>query len=184
MDSSRRLQRYILPKRAEVGNGYGIPDPSGRRHYRQRYSDGRKNDGSGATSKRGAGKKGRTIALLGGSKGGVEHNRYTRAINPLLNKATGGVWEKGMRIGRAGLGLIKVDAETGKFAGLSGTAVTIIIAFVLQMLMKWQNHEIQKADRMNAQNFKQLENGSAAVRGAYKITSNFWTGRYTYNENK
>lgn len=144
--------------------------------------DGRKT--STSNNKGVTAKKGRTISLLGSAKGGVEHNRYLRAINPLLNKATGGVWEKGMRIGRAGLGLIKVDAETGKFAGLSGTAVTIIIAFVLQMLMKWQNREIAKADRMNAQNFKALENGTGAVRGAYKITSNFWTGRITYNENK
>lgn len=138
---------------------------------------------TGGTSRKGAAKKGKAVSLFG-AKGGVEHNRYMRAINPVINKATNGVWEKSMRVGRAAMGLIKVNPQTGAFAGLSGTAITILIAFVLQMLMKWQNHEIQKAEKLNAQNYKQLENGFSAIHGAYKVTSNFWTGRYTYNENK
>lgn len=132
---------------------------------------------------KGAGKR-KTISLFGGEKGGVEHNRKLRAINPLLNRATGGWWEKGMRIGRAGLGLIQVDKKTGKFAGFSGPAVAIIIAFIIQTLLKWQRVEMIKAEKLNAQNYKQLENGIGAVHGQYKITANFWTGRHTYNQNK
>lgn len=136
------------------------------------------------TSK-GAGKKGRNVvSLFGGSRGGVEHNRKMRAINPLLNKATGGWWEKGTRIGRAGLGLVQVDKETGKFAGFSGVAVAILIAFVIQMIMREQQWEIRRAERINTQNFKQLENGLSAVHGAYKVSVNLWNGQYTYNENK
>lgn len=134
-------------------------------------------------SKSGAGKKGRMVSIFGGEKGGVEHNRKLRAINPLLNKATGGVWEKSMRVGRAGLGLIQRNTETGAI-GISGTAVAIIISFIIQTLLKWQQSERVKAEKLNAQNFKQLENGTASIRGAYKISTNFWTGRYTYNENK
>lgn len=133
---------------------------------------------------KGAAKKGRTISLFGGEKGGVEHNRKLRAVNPLINRVTGGWWEKGMRLGRAGMGLIQVDKETGKFAGFSATAVAIIIAFCLQILMKWQRAEMQKAQKLNAQNYKQLENGIGAIHGSYKVSTAFWTGRHTYNQNK
>ena len=146
--------------------------------------EGRKSSssGSGATRKSPA-KKGRWVSIIGGEKGGVEHNRKLRAINPLLNKATGGYWEKGMRVGRASLGLIQRNTETGKI-GLSGPAIAIIIAFVIQTLLKWQSMERQRADNMNSQNYKALENGFGAVRSSYNISSNFFTGRMTYNQNK
>ena len=140
--------------------------------------DGRK--GNGLQTKQAA----KTTTLLGSLRGGVEHNRKMRAINPLLNKATHGYWEKGMRIGRAGLGLVKFDKETGKYAGISGTAFAIVIAFVLTTLYKWQQKERQKAQQMNVQNYKQLENGVDAIHSAYSVEVNFWTGRQTYNQNK
>ena len=130
-----------------------------------------------------AAKKGRNISLFGGEKGGVEHNRKMRAINPLLNRITGGVWEKGMRVGRATLGLVTKNTETGKL-GISGPAIAIIIAFILTLLMKQLQSEQQKAQKLNAQNFKQLENGVGLVNGQYRITTNFWTGQHTYNQNK
>lgn len=142
--------------------------------------DGRKTRTPGG---KGASKKGKWVSLFGGEKGGVEHNRKMRAINPLLNRMTGGWWEKGMRISRAGLGLVKRNTQTGKL-GISGPAIAILIAFMIQMLMAWQKNEMIKAQKMNAQNFKQLENGLGAIHGAYKVSSNFWTGRHTYNQNK
>jgi hypothetical protein len=147
-----------------------------------RGGDGRTVQDEG--SKTGAAKKGRKVSLFGGEKGGVEHNRKLRAINPLLNKITGGAYERGMRVGRAAMGLIQVDSKTGAFAGLSFTAISILVSFVIQALLKWQRREIENAERQNAQNFKQLENGFGAVSSQYKITSNFFTGRYTYNQNK
>ena len=135
-------------------------------------------------SKTGAAKKGRAVSLFGGEKGGVEHNRKLRAINPLLNKITGGYWEQGMRVGRAGLGLIQVNSQTGAFAGFSPTAIAILVAFTIKCLLKWQNYEIQKAEKKNTQNFKQMENGFGMVNGQYRVSSNFWTGRITYNQNK
>lgn len=145
-------------------------------------SNGRKPRESG--SKKSVGKKRKTVSIFGGQKGGVEHNRKMRAINPLLNRMTGGWWEKGMRLGRAGLGLVQFDAETGAFAGLSGVAIAIIVAFVIQTLLKWQASERQKAEKLNAQNYKQLENGYGAIHGQYKISQNVFTGRITYNQNK
>ena len=157
------IYRFIVEQRTRTAGG-----------------DGRKvRESSG----KGAGKK-KVVSLFGGNKGGVEHNRKLRAINPLLNRMTGGWWEKGMRLGRAGLGLIQIDKKTGKFAGFSLTAIAIIVAFVLQTLMQWQRKEMQLAQKLNSQNYKQLENGIGGIHGQYKITSNFWTGRHTYNQNK
>lgn len=135
------------------------------------------------TTKKSAAKKGRMVSIFGGEKGGVEHNRKLRAINPLINKGTGGWWEKGTRLGRAGLGLITRNTETGKL-GISGPAIAIIISFIIQLLLRWQKTEMIKAQKMNAQNYKQLENGIGAVHGQYKISTSIFTGRHTYNQNK
>ena len=132
---------------------------------------------------KGTAKKGRYVSIFGGEKGGVEHNRKMRAINPLLNRMTGGRWEKGMRVSRAGLGLIQRNTETGAI-GISGTAVTILISFVVVLLMKYLKQQQIQAQKLNAQNYNQLENGVGSIHGQYEITSSFWTGRRTYNENK
>ena len=149
--------------------------------------------GSGDSTKprasKGAAKKGKNLPLFGfgGSKGGVEHNRKMRAINPILNKVTGGVWEKGMRLTRAGAGLVKRNTETGKIS-LSGPSIAIIVAFVLitvwNGIAKWNARERANAAKLNAQNFKAMENGSGTVHGAYSIAVNGWSGHISYNENK
>ena len=160
------IYRFIVEQKATSGGG------------RKSSSE------SSGMSKKSTAKKGKTITLLGSMKGGVEHNRYMRAVNPLLNKMTGGWYEKGMRVGRAGLGLVKFDEETGKFAGISGTAVAIIIAFAIQMVLRYQKSEIAKAQQKNKQNFKMLENGFGQINGAYDVSVNVWNGRQTYNQNK
>ena len=150
-----------------------------------------KQSGSGDSSKprasKGAAKKGKDLPLFGGSKGGVEHNRKLRAINPVLNKVTNGYWEKGMRLTRTGAGLVKRNTETGKIS-LSGPSIAIIIAFVLitvwNSIARWNAKERAEAEKLNAQNFKAMENGSGTMHGAYKIAVNGWSGHISYNENK
>ncbi len=156
----------------------------------QKASKGGSGTGRGGKprAEKGAAKKGRDLPLLwGGEKGGVEHNRKMRAINPILNKITGGVWEKGMRLTRAAGGLVKRNTETGKLS-IGGPSIAIIIAFILQQIWngfaKWNQKERQQSERLNAENYKKLENGSGAVHGSYKIMVNGWTNRITYNENK
>ena len=126
---------------------------------------------------------GKTPELFAGSRGGVEHNRYLRAINPVLNTATGGYWEKGLRLGRAGLGIVNKAGAIGAGALLS-VGATIIASFILQWLIKWNKAERQRAQELNAQNFKQLENGVGAIHSSYEINVDFLTGRQTYNQNK
>ena len=145
-------------------------------------SGGRRSGESGG-SRRTTAKKGRMVSIFGGSKGGVEHNRKMRAINPLLNKATHGYWEKGMRLGRAATGLVQKDTETGKL-GISGPAIAIIIAMCIQAVLKIQNIQRERAIARNNQNFKMLENGVGAISGEYDISVNLWNNRATYNQNK
>ena len=151
----------------------------------QKTTGGSGGSGRNARSQtgKGAAKKGKMVSLFAGERGGVEHNRKMRAINPLLNRLTHGYWEKGMRLGRAGLGLVQRNTETGKL-GLSGPAVAIIIAMVIQTMMKFQQHEINLANKRNMQNFKQLENGVSSIHTQYTISRDFWTGARTFNENK
>lgn len=146
-------------------------------------SGGRKTAKSGNRATKGAAKKGKYVSIFGGEKGGVEHNRKSRVINPLINKATGGAWEKGLRAGRAAAGLIQENTETGKYA-ISGTALAILIQMVLLGLLKWQEFERDKATKMNEQNYKQLENGIGGIHGAYEVSTHILTGRQTYNQNK
>lgn len=127
--------------------------------------------------------KGKWVSIFGGEKGGVEHNRKFRAINPLLNKATGGYWEKGMRLGRAGLGILKKNTVTGALA-ISGVAIAIIISFVIQTVLKIQAKDREVARQQNAQNYKAMENSVGAIRGSYDISVNMWNGARTYNQNK
>ena len=145
-------------------------------------NDGRNPSGAG---KKGAGKKGNnSLNLFGGERGGVEHNRRMRSINPLLNKATGGYWEKSLRVGRAGIGIVKSFEEKGFKQTIGGVGVAIIIAFIIQTLIKWQKKQIVEAEKQNAQNYKSMETGISAVHGEYRIARNYWNGAISYNENK
>lgn len=162
------IYRFVIEQKASRGSGTGR--------------------GGKPRAEKGAAKKGKDLPLLwGGEKGGVEHNRKMRAINPILNKITGGVWEKGMRLTRAAGGLVKRNTETGKIS-LGGPSIAIIIAFVLitmwNMIARLNQTDRANAEKLNAQNFKNLENGTSAVHGAYKVATNLWSGRVSYNENK
>ena len=119
-----------------------------------------------------------------GNKGGVGGNRKTRAVNPLINKLTAGYWEKGTRLGRAGAGLVKVNSETGEFAGLSGPAIAVIIAMIIQTVLNHHNKLIQRTDRENKLNYKAYESGRNANHGQYAIANDLWSGKISYNENR
>lgn len=145
--------------------------------------EGRK--ASSGISKKGAGKKGaNSLNLFGNSRGGVEHNRRMRAINPLLNKATGGYWEKGMRVGRASIGFARSVKEDGIKTAIGGVGFAIIVAYIIQTLLKYQNKNLQWGKERNTQNYKQMETGVSQVHGEYQIMVNGISGRRTYNENK
>ena len=148
-------------------------------------SAGRKGEVALSTRNKGAGKKGTSaLSIFSSPRGGVEHNRRLRAINPLLNRATGGWWEKGMRVGRAGVGVVNTAREKGIKATIGGVGFTIILAFIIQQLLRLQNKNLEWGKQRNTQNYKQMETGISAVHGQYQLTANVISGRRTYNENK
>lgn len=143
--------------------------------------------GGGGNSKTKSGKSTSLLKMLSGNKGGVEANRKMRAINPLINKMTFGYWEKATRLGRASMGLVKFkETENGtlKYAGLSGSAVAIIIALAIATYLKIQNISISKNEKENSMNFKKLEVGQTQNHGNYKTSVNLWNGHINYNQNK
>ena len=154
----------------------------------EQKASGGASDSTKPRASKGAGKKGKDLPLFGGSKGGVEHNRKMRAINPILNKVTNGVWEKGMRLARAGVGLANNISEKGWKGAMASPAIWIILAFALittwNFFQKMNQQDRANAAKLNTQNFKAMENGSGTVHGAYSIAVNGWSGRITYNENK
>ena len=141
---------------------------------------------SGENSKKSTGKTTTFLKMLEGNKGGVEANRKLRAINPLINKITGGYWEQGMRVGRAMGGLFKFKTSgTGfAFAGLSAVAVAFIIQMAIKILLQYQQLQIKNADQLNKFNYKAMESGNSAVRGQFSTNVDILTGRITYNQNK
>ena len=149
----------------------------------KQVSDGRKPRET-TSAKKSVAKQGRNVSFFGGDRGGVEHNRKMRAINPLLNRMTGGIYEKAVRGARAVGGLANNVKESGLKGVLTGPALYILVALAITLLLQWQKSEMVKARKMNAQNFKQMENGIGAIRSQYEITTNFWTGQHTYNQNK
>ena len=145
-----------------------------------------KGTGTGGDGKQGGGKSARNLfgSSFSGKKGGVEANRKMRAINPVLNRMTGGWWEKGTRLGRAGVGLVRFNKSKGKWQ-VSGVGVAIIIAFVLQQVLQLQRKQQIEARKVNQNNFKKLESGGeGAISEAYGVSTNFWDGKITYNKNK
>jgi hypothetical protein len=130
---------------------------------------------------KGAGTKGggnNQLFNFGGSRGGVEHNRYMRPINPLMNRFTGGWWEKGQRVGRAAMALPSEIGAKGMGA-LGSVASLILIQFAIMEFDRWFREQKRKANEENQANFLKLKSGATTLGQDYKINKNIF-GRITY----
>jgi hypothetical protein len=144
-------------------------------------ADGNPIPAKGAGSKGGASGSGSGFNF-GGSRGGVEHNRYMRPINPLMNRLTGGYWEKGQRVGRA-IGALPESFRTkeGKFtaAGFGSTASLILIQFAIMEVDKMIREQMKKAKEENQANFLKIKSGQTTLSQDYKVSRNIF-GLITY----
>jgi hypothetical protein len=127
--------------------------------------------------KKGGGSKGGG-SLLAHNRGGVEHNRYMRPINPLLNRATGGYWEKGMRVGRA-VGQLPSDFASKGMGALTGVASLILIQFAIMEFDKWFREQQRKAKEENQANYLKIVSGQTTIGTDYKVNRNIF-GKITY----
>lgn len=125
---------------------------------------------------KGAGSKGSTFTAH--NRGGTEHNRYMRPINPLMNRATGGYWEKGLRAGRAMAQLPKDIAKKGVGA-VTGVASLILIQLAIMEFDKWFREQQRKARDENRSNYLKITSGQTTIGQDYKVTRNIF-GKITY----
>jgi hypothetical protein len=132
---------------------------------------------------KGAGSKGGGSLLAhnpsGRNSGGVEHNRYMRPINPLMNQLTGGWWEKGQRLGRAGAGFITETKAKGIGSALASTGSLIIIQFAIMMAVQAFKDQQKKAKEENQSNFLKIKSGQTTLGQDYKVSKDIF-GKITY----
>jgi hypothetical protein len=135
---------------------------------------------------KGAGSKGGGSLLahnpFGKNKGGVEHNRYMRPINPLMNQLTGGWWEKGQRLGRSAMSLPSAfTGKDGKFnvAGFGSTGALLILQFAIMMGVQAFKDQQKKAKEENQSNFLKIKSGQTTIGQDYKVSKDIF-GKITY----
>jgi hypothetical protein len=132
---------------------------------------------------KGAGSKGGGSLLAhnpsGKNRGGVEHNRYMRPINPLMNQLTGGWWEKGQRLGRAGAGVLDVAKTKGIGAALGSTGALLILQFAIMMGVQAFRDQQKKAKEENKSNYLKIVSGQTTLGQDYKVSRNIF-GLITY----
>ena len=115
----------------------------------------------------------------GKNRGGVEHNRFMRPIHPLMNQLTGGWWEKGQRLGRAGAGVIQVANTKGIGAALGSTGALIIMQFAIMMAVQAFREQQKKAKEENQANFLKIKSGQTTLGQDYKVSKDIF-GKITY----
>ena len=106
--------------------------------------------------KAGAGIK---MASFTGSNVGVDHNRYLRAVNPVINSFTGGWWEKGTRMFRATRGVADTAKNSGIGSALTGVGAILIYQFIIMEGLNLIRKEIQKANQANQANYLRIRSG-------------------------
>jgi len=142
-------------------------------------TDGNPIPSKGAGNKGGSSGSGRGFNF-GGTRGGVEHNRYMRPINPLMNRFTGGWWEKGQRVGRAAMALPEQFATKGVGA-LASTASLILLQFAIMQIDRWFREQQKKAREENQANYLKIVSGQTVLGQDYKVSRNIF-GKITYGK--
>jgi hypothetical protein len=101
-----------------------------------------------------------------------------RPINPLMNRLTGGWWEKGQRVGRAAMDLPNQFANKGVGA-LASTASLILLQFAIMQIDRWFREQQKKAKEENQQNYLKIVSGQTTLGQDYKVSRNIF-GKINY----
>jgi len=131
---------------------------------------------------KGAGVKGGTSLTAhnptGKSSGGVDHNRYMRPINPLINRWTGGYWEKAQR-GFNAVRQLPSEIKTKGFGAVGSVAGLILIQLAIMEFDRWFREQQKKAREENKANYLKITSGQTVLGENYKINRNIF-GKITY----
>ena len=115
---------------------------------------------------------------LSGSNKGVDHNRYTRAINPLVNRYVPN-FEKYVRSGRAVVGVFDTFAKQGLTAAMTGVGAVVLFEMAIIAIDNWRRDQIEKANQENLANYNKLVSGQSQLSQNVQATKNIF-GKITF----
>ena len=115
---------------------------------------------------------------LSGSNKGVDHNRYMRAVNPLINRYVPG-FEKYVRGGRAIVGVYDTLVQTGIKSAITGVGAIVLLELALTKLDDLRREKIEETRKENIANYNKLITGQTQLSQNVKATKNIW-GKITF----
>ena len=115
---------------------------------------------------------------LSGSNKGVDHNRYMRAVNPLINRYVP-AFEKSMRGGRAIVGVFDTLSKAGIKSAMTSVGAIVLLEMVLTTLDDLRREKIEEAKKENIANYNKLINGQTQLSQNVKATKNIF-GKITF----
>lgn len=101
----------------------------------------------------------RNFLRTGTGHGGVEHNKYSRIVNPLINNLTGGMWEKGVRLYNGSLDAISMAQQGGLGAIVKGVGFALVAQLAIMTAYRLIQKEIKNANEANQSNFLKIKSG-------------------------
>ena len=115
---------------------------------------------------------------LSGSNKGVDHNRYMRAVNPLINRYVPG-FEKYVRSGRAIVGVFDTLVQTGITSAMTSVGAIVLLEVALTKLDDLRREKIEEAKKENIANYNKLITGQTQLSQNVKATKNIF-GKITF----
>ena len=115
---------------------------------------------------------------LSGSNKGVDHNRYMRAVNPLINRYVP-AFEKSVRGGRAIIGVFDTLSKAGIKSAMTSVGTIVLLEMVLTTLDNLRREKIEKAKKENIANYNKLITGQTQLSQNVKATKNIF-GKITF----
>ena len=115
---------------------------------------------------------------LSGSNKGVDHNRYMRAVNPLINRYVPG-FEKYVRGGRAVVGMYDTLVQTGIKSAITSVGAIVLLELALTKLDDLRREKIEEAKKENIANYNKLITGQTQLSQNVKASKNIF-GKITF----
>ena len=115
---------------------------------------------------------------LSGSNKGVDHNRYMRAVNPLINRYVPG-FEKYVRGGRAVVGMYDTLVQTGIKSAITSVGAIVLLELALTKLDDLRREKIEEVKKENIANYNKLITGQTQLSQNVKATKNIF-GKITF----
>ena len=113
-----------------------------------------------------------------GSNKGVDHNRYMRAVNPLINRYVPS-FEKYVRSGRAIVGVFDTIVQEGITSAMTSVGAIILLQLALTKLDDLRREKIEEAKKENIANYNKLITGQTQLSQNVKATKNIF-GKITF----